>query len=76
MRPFAAASLVFLTALGVGTSLARGADIGANDDSAKYALDGGTAMYEQMHALGLKQVVIGVDRYGDGKLILTLQPDY
>jgi hypothetical protein len=23
-----------------------------------------------------KQVVIGVDRYGDGKLILTLQPDY
>ena len=23
-----------------------------------------------------KQVVIGLDRYGDGKLILTLQPDY
>ena len=23
-----------------------------------------------------QQVVIGVDRYGDGKLILTLQPDY
>ena len=23
-----------------------------------------------------KQVVIGVDRYEDGKLILTLQPDY
>jgi len=60
MRLLAAASLVLVAALGAGASLAPGADIGANDDSAKYAQDGGAAMYEQMRALGLKQVVIGV----------------
>ena len=60
MRLLAAATLVLVTALGAGASLAPGADIGANDDSAKYAEDGGAAMYEQMGALGLKQIVIGV----------------
>ena len=60
MRLLAAAALVLVTALGVGASLAPAADIGANDDSAKYAQDGGAAMYEQMRALGLRQVVIGV----------------
>jgi hypothetical protein len=60
MRLLAAASAVLLTALGVGVSLAPAADIGANDDSAKYAPDGGAAMYEEMVALGLKQIVIGV----------------
>ena len=60
MRLLAAAWLVLVTALGAGVSLAPGADIGANDDSAKYSEDGGAAMYEQMRALGLKQVVIGV----------------
>jgi hypothetical protein len=60
MRLLAAAWLVLVTALGAGVSLAPGADIGANDDSAKYSEDGGAAMYGQMRALGLKQVVIGV----------------
>ena len=60
MRLLAAALLVLTMALGAGVSLAPGADIGANDDSAKYAQDGGAAMYEQMRALGLRQVVIGV----------------
>ena len=60
MRLLAAAALVLVTALGAGASLAPGADIGANDDSAKYAPDGGAAMYAQMRELGLRQVVIGV----------------
>ena len=60
MRLLAAASLVLVAALGAGASVAPAADIGANDDSAKYAQDGGAAMYEQMRALGLRQVVIGV----------------
>jgi len=60
MRLLAAALTVFLAALVAGVSRAPAADIGANDDSAKYAADGGAAMYAQMKALGLEQVVIGV----------------
>ena len=60
MRLLAAATTVLLTALLAGVSLASAADIGANDDSAKYAADGGAGMYEEMTALGLRQVVIGV----------------
>jgi hypothetical protein len=37
-----------------------GADVGANDDSAKFSEDGGAALYGRMAALGLKQTVIGV----------------
>ena len=37
-----------------------GADVGANDDSAKYADDGGIGMYGDMTELGLRQTVIGV----------------
>jgi hypothetical protein len=33
--------------------------LGANDDAAKYAADRGVAMYAEMKALGLEQVVIG-----------------
>jgi hypothetical protein len=47
-------------ALLLGVSAARAADVGANDDSAKYTLDGGAAMYAEMAALGLSQTVIGV----------------
>jgi hypothetical protein len=60
MRLLAAAITVILAALFAGASRAPAADIGANDDSAKYAADGGSAMYEEMRALGLEQVVIGV----------------
>jgi hypothetical protein len=41
-------------------SVATGADIGANDDSGKYAVDGGAAMYAEMASFGLRQSVIGV----------------
>jgi hypothetical protein len=54
------AATVFFAALLVGASVALAAEIGANDDSAKYAADGGVALYGEMAALGLKQTVIGV----------------
>ncbi len=60
MRLLAAAITLFLAVLVAGVSRAPAADIGANDDSGKYAADGGVAMYAQMSALGLEQVVIGV----------------
>ena len=47
-------------ALLAGASSAPAADVGANDDSAKYAADGGAAMYREMAALGLRQTLIGV----------------
>ena len=59
MRLLAAAT-VLTTALLAGASVAPAADIGANDDSAKFAPDGGTALYGQMATLGLRQTVIGV----------------
>ena len=56
-RTVAAACALALLA---GASSAPAADVGANDDSAKYAADSGTAMYREMAALGLRQTVIGV----------------
>ena len=41
---------------GTGTA----ADVGANDDTGKYASDGGGAFYAEMAALGLKQTVVTV----------------
>ncbi len=59
MRILAVAT-VLVVALLSGASVAVGADVGANDDSAKFAEDGGAALYGRMAALGLKQTVIGV----------------
>jgi hypothetical protein len=59
MRLLAAATVLIVALLG-GASLGMAANIGANDDSAKYAADGGIAMYEDMTSLGLRQTVIGV----------------
>jgi len=39
---------------------ARGATIGANDDTAKYMADGGAAYFRQMAAVGLRRVVLTV----------------
>lgn len=60
MRLLAAAIALLTTAVLAGASVAPAADIGANDDSAKYAVDGGAAVFAEMRSLGLKQVVIGV----------------
>lgn len=59
MRTLAVATAT-LVALLTGASVATGADVGANDDSAKYQDDGGAAMYAEMASLGLAQTVIGV----------------
>ena len=38
----------------------QAADIGANDDTGKFAADGGSAFFEQMSGLGLRQTVMTV----------------
>jgi hypothetical protein len=56
--------LAVATALSVAllarASVGSAAEIGANDDSAKFAADSGAALYGRMAALGLRQTVIGV----------------
>jgi len=59
MRILAVATVVVLALLS-GASVAVGADVGANDDSAKFSSDGGASLYAHMAELGLKQTVIGV----------------
>jgi hypothetical protein len=43
-----------------GATSASAADVGANDDAAKFDADAGSAMYAEMTAVGLRQTVIGV----------------
>jgi hypothetical protein len=59
MRILAVATAL-VAALLTGASIAVAADVGANDDSAKFDDDGGAALYGRMSALGLRQTVIGV----------------
>jgi hypothetical protein len=58
MRILALAT-VLATALLTGAPVGLAADVGANDDSAKFENDGGAALYARMSALGLEQTVIG-----------------
>ncbi len=60
MRILAVATTLVAAALLTGASGALAADVGANDDSAKFQEDGGAAMYAEMASLGLTQSVIGV----------------
>jgi hypothetical protein len=53
-----AAAALLGALLGAGPALA--AEIGANDDTGKYAEDGGTAFFQRMARLGLKQTVMTV----------------
>src|SRR6187431_1875436 len=59
MRYLALAS-VLVAALLTGATVAVAADVGANDDAAKFEADSGAALYGRMAALGLRQTVIGV----------------
>ena len=59
MRILALAT-VLTVALLTGASAGVAADVGANDDSAKFEADGGAALYARMAELGLRQTVIGV----------------
>jgi hypothetical protein len=53
-----AAATAIATVLIAGAPAAPAAQIGANDDSAIYEDDGGAALFQQMTALGLRQVVL------------------
>ena len=57
---FLAVATVLTAVLLAGAPTGSAADVGANDDSAKYAEDGGAALYARMFSLGLRQTVIGV----------------
>ena len=59
MRLLAAATALTVALL-TGASVGMAAEVGANDDSAKFAEDGGLALYGDMASLGLRQTVIGV----------------
>jgi hypothetical protein len=59
MRILAVATALF-AALLTGASAGVAADVGANDDSAKFEEDGGAALYGRMAELGLRRTVIGV----------------
>jgi hypothetical protein len=50
----------FSLALLSGATAASAANVGANDDAAKHAGDGGAAMYREMKSVGLSQTVIAV----------------
>jgi hypothetical protein len=49
-----------VAALLTGATVAVAADVGANDDSAKFEADSGAALYGRMADLGLRRTVIGV----------------
>jgi hypothetical protein len=53
---------------------ATAADIGANDDTGKYAPDAGAAFYAEMASLGLRQAVITVRWQPSDPLGLTERP--
>jgi hypothetical protein len=59
MRILAVATALTVALL-TGASAGVAADVGANDDSAKFEPDGGAALYTRMSELGLEQTVIGV----------------
>lgn len=57
---FAVLAAACAVAAGVLAGVSPAAEIGANDDTAKYVTDGGAVFYRQMAALGLRQSVLTV----------------
>src|SRR5207244_1098702 len=57
---FAGLAAACVACVGMLVASATAASIGANDDTAKYTMDGGTAFYAQMASLGLRQSVLTV----------------
>ena len=53
---------------------ARAADVGANDDTGKFAPDAGTAFYGEMASLGLRQTVVTVRWQPSDPLALGERP--
>jgi hypothetical protein len=73
MRILAAATALAVALL-TGASVAFAADIGANDDSAKHADDGGATLFAEMAGLGLKQTVIGVRFVPSEAVVIQQKP--
>jgi hypothetical protein len=69
-RPFVV-PLVLALAL---TGTAAAADVGANDDTGKFAPDAGAAFYEEMASLGLRQAVVTVRWQPSDPLALGERP--
>ena len=70
VRSLAAAVVAALVCAGV----ASGADVGANDDTGKFAPDAGAAFYTEMAALGLRQTVVTVRWQPSDPLALAERP--
>ena len=70
VRSLAAAVVAALVCAGV----ASGADVGANDDTGKFAPDAGAAFYTAMAALGLRQTVVTVRWQPSDPLALAERP--
>jgi hypothetical protein len=73
MRIFTLATALAVALL-CGASVAVGADIGANDDSAKHSDDGGAALFAEMSQLGLEQTVIGVRFVPSEAVVIQQKP--
>ena len=56
----AALAAMGVVCAGMLAGVSQAAEIGANDDTAKYVADGGATFYGQMAALGLRQSVLSV----------------
>jgi hypothetical protein len=70
VRSLAVAIVTALVCAGVAT----GADVGANDDTGKFAPDAGAAFYADMAALGLRQTVVTVRWQPSDPLALAERP--
>ncbi len=73
MRILAVATAL-VTALLTGASVGTAAHIGANDDSAKFADDGGAALFTEMSQVGLEQTVIGVRFVPSDAMVIQDKP--
>lgn len=60
VRSYAFVVAIIAVVLGAAAGAARAADVGANDDTGKFANDGGRTFFERMTAVGLRQTVMTV----------------
>ncbi len=70
LRALAAIAIAALALVGSASA----ADVGANDDTGKYAADAGSAFYTEMATLGLRQAVVTVRWQPSDPLALAERP--